>query len=235
MVAKPIAETLASLQEAVWIDGEPESAPLLLDFRPVLALMAELGYLERDVDRWLIEFNHANRELAGKLELDADGALLITPRLKEAGSSDEMVMLVSLANWAENYGGDAHGSRIGIRLPNGQRYAPDAAWISPEQQSNRPPLLEDDWLLPFCPTFVVEIRSRSDRLASLQRKMADYVANGAQLGWLIDPYQRRVHIYRPDVEPEIVEDPETVSGESIMPGFVFEVQRRVFDRAGVAR
>ena len=242
MVAKPItaspsAETPAVMLEAMWIDGDPEPSPLVLDFRPVLELMAQLEYTERDIDRWFIEFNHANHELVGKLELDAEGALLITPMLREAGSSDEMVTLVSLANWAEGYGGDAHGSRLGIRMPNGQIYAPDAAWISPEQQANRPPPYPapDDWLLPFCPAFVVEIRSRSDRLAPLQRKMADYVANGALLAWLIDPYQRQVHIYRPGAEPEILDDPEAVSGDPELPGFVFEVRRRIFDREGVER
>ncbi len=237
MVAKPIVEIPIVLLEAMWVDGEQETSPLVLDFRPVLELMARLEYSERDVDRWLIEFNHANSDLVGKLELDAEGALLITPMLREAGSSDEMVTLVSLANWAEDYGGDVHGSRLGIRMPNGQRYAPDAAWISPEQQADRPEPYPapEDWLLPFCPAFVVEIRSRSDRLAALQRKMADYIANGALLAWLIDPYQRQVHIYRPGVAPLVLDDPEVVSGEPELTGFVFEVRRRIFDRESEPR
>ena len=237
MVAKPIVATPKLLVESMWVDGETETSPLVLDFRLVVDLMAQLEYSERDIDRWFIEFNHANHELVGKLELDAEGALLITPMLREAGSSDEMATLVSLANWAEGYGGDAHGSRLGIRMPNGQIYAPDAAWISAEQQANRPPPYPEpqDWLLPFCPAFVVEIRSRSDRLLPLQRKMADYIANGALLGWLIDPYQRRVHIYCPGVAPEVLEDPEVVSGEPVLPGFVFEVRQRIFDRDGVER
>ena len=235
MVAKPTVEVPAALREAMWVEGEPENSPLALDFRPVLELMARLGYADQDVDRWLIEFNHANKDTVGKLELDADGALLITPMLKQAGSSDEAECLIDLGVWTREFGGEAHGSRLGMRMPNGQRYAPDAAWISPEQQANRPPPLEDDWLLPFCPAFVVEIRSRSDRLAPLQRKMLEYVSNGALLGWLIDPYQRRVHVYRPGAEPEVLDDPETVSGDPELPGFVFAVRQHVFDREGVAR
>ena len=237
MVAKPIIDTPRIFLESMWVDGDPEPSPLVLDFRPVLELMAQLEYSERDIDRWFIEFNHANHELVGKLELDAEGALLITPMLREAGSSDEAECLIDLGFWTRGYGGDAHGSRLGIRMPNGQIYAPDAAWISAEQQANRPPPFPppDDWLLPFCPAFVVEIRSRSDRLAPLQRKMADYTANGALLGWLIDPYQRRVHIYRPGVDPEVLEDPETLNGDPELPGFVFEVRRRIFDREGVER
>ena len=231
MVAKPVTELPATLREAMWVDGDPESAPLVLDFRPVLELMARLELTERDVDRWLIEFNHANSDLVGKLELDAKGGLLISPMLRDEGARDEAETLTDLNIWSREYGGNAYGSRLGMRLPNGQRYAPDAAWISPEQQANRPPHYPapDDWLLPFCPAFVVEVRSRSDRLAPLRRKMAEYIANGALLGWLIDPFQRQVHVYRPGVEPEMLDDPETVSGEPELPGFVFEVRRRVFD------
>ncbi len=230
MAAKPITETPASLREAMWIDGDPTPSPLHLDFRPVLELLARLGYTERDVDGWLLKFNHANRDLVGKLELNAEGALLVSPMLREEGSGDETETLTDLNIWSRGYGGKAHGSRLGIRLPGGQRYAPDAAWISPEQQANRPPPLEDDWLLPFCPAFVVEILSRNDSVAAAQRKMVDYIANGALLGWLIDPYRRRVHIYRPGVAPETLDDPDTVSGEPELPGFVFEARQRIFDR-----
>ena len=237
MVAKPNIEIPAVMLEAMWVDGDLEPSPLVLDFRPVLELMAQLGYAERDIDRWMIEFNHANHELVGKLELDAVGALLLTPLPGVAGSGDEVQVAIDLGNWTRDYGGEAHGARLGIRLPNGHRYAPDAAWISPEQLVNEPEPYPppDDWLLPFCPAFVVEIRSRSDRLAPIQRKMAEYIANGALLGWLIDPYQRQVHIYRPGVEPEVLDDPETVSGEPELPGFVFEVRRRIFDREGAER
>ena len=237
MVAKPITETPRLFLESMWVDGETETSPLVLDFRPVLELMAQLEYSERDIDRWFIEFNHANHELVGKLELDAEGALLITPMLREEGSTDELECATDLNIWTRDHGGAAHGSRLGIRMPNGQIYAPDAAWISPEQQANRPPQYPgaEQWLLPFCPAFVVEIRSRSDRLAPIQRKMADYIANGALLGWLIDPYRRLVHIYRPSRDPEVLEDPEVVSGDPELPGFMFEVRRRIFDREGVER
>ena len=231
MVAKPVTERPATQREAMWVDGDLEPAPLVLDFRPVLELMARLELTEQDVDRWLIEFNHANSDLVGKLELDAEGGLLISPMLRDEGARDEAETLTDLNIWSREYGGNAYGSRLGMRLPNGQRYAPDAAWISPEQQANRPPPYPapDDWLLPFCPAFVVEVRSRSDRLAALQRKMAEYIDNGALLAWLIDPFQRQVHVYRPGVAPEVLDDPERVSGEPELPGFVFEVRRRIFD------
>lgn len=237
MVAKPVIETSMIFAESMWVDGEPETSPLVLDFRPVLELMAKLEYSEREIDRWVIEFNHANSDLVGKLELNAEGALLVSPMLREAGSADELECATDLNIWAREYGGAAHGSRLGIRMPSGDIYAPDAAWISPDQQANRPEPYPapEDWLLPFCPAFVVEIRSRSDRLAPLQRKMAEYVANGALLGWLIDPYQRQVHVYLPGNEPMILDDPPVVNGEPVLPGFVFEVRRRIFDRESEPR
>ena len=83
--------------------------------------------------------------------------------------------------------------------------------------------------IPFAPRFVVEIRSRSNSLESQQTKMDHWVDYGVALGWLIDPFLRQVHIYRPGVEPQILNDPETVSGEPELPGFAFNVRGRIFD------
>ena len=235
MVAKPIAPARPAASapppERIWVDGDPTPSPLRLDFRPALKLLAKLGYAERDVDQWLLEFNKANRDLVGKLELNTEGMLLVSPMQSKAGAGDEAETLTDLNNWSRDYGGRAYGSRLGVRLPSGQRYAPDAAWLTPEQERDANRILQDsdDWLLPFCPAFVVEILSRNDSVAAAQRKMAEYIANGALLGWLIDRFRRRVHIYRPGVPPEVLDDPETVSGDPELPGFVFAVRRRIFD------
>ena len=115
-----------------------------------------------------------------------------------------------------------------MRLPDGSRIrAGCAVWLSPEQVAALPPV-SDDKAITVCPVFVAEIMSGTDRLPPMQRKMERYIANGAQLGWLIDPYRRQVHIYRPGADVEILNDPETVSGDPILPGFVFEVRRRIF-------
>ena len=120
MVAKPIAPAPAAPPpERSWVDGDPTPSPLRLDFRPALKLLAKLGYAERDVDGWLLEFNQANRDLVGKLELDAAGGLLVSPMLKKEGSRDEAETLTDLNIWTRDYGGEAHGSRLGIRLPGG--------------------------------------------------------------------------------------------------------------------
>ena len=85
--------------------------------------------------------------------------------------------------------------------------------------------------IAVCPDFAIEIRSGSDNLAPRHDKMQIYVLNGALLGWLIDPPNRRVYIYRAgQPEPELLENPATLSSEVVLPGFVFEVSRWIYDR-----
>ena len=230
MVAKPTAENLAIFEQNMWVDGDAAPSPIHLDFRPVLEILAEAGIDGAKLDKWLLDLNEANRELVGKLELTSEGALLISPMQSKRGSREEAEFIIDLGVWTRAHGGEAHGSRLGIRISEGNRYAPDAAWLSPEQLASYTPS-EETWLLDFCPYFVVEIMSRNDSMASAQRKMRDYVDHGATLGWLIDPFRRRVHIYRPGVDVVVLDDPETVSGEPDLPGFVFDVRSRIFDAA----
>ena len=230
MVAKPTAENLAIFEQNMWVDGDAAPSPIHLDFRPVLEILAEAGIDGAKLDKWLLDLNEANRELVGKLELTSEGALLISPMQSKRGSREEAEFIIDLGVWTRAHGGEAHGSRLGIRISEGNRYAPDAAWLSPEQLASYTPS-EETWLLDFCPYFVVEIMSRNDSQASAQRKMRDYVDHGATLGWLIDPFRRRVHIYRPGVDVVVLDDPETVSGEPDLPGFVFDVRSRIFDAA----
>ncbi len=230
MVAKSTTEIPAIFLENMWIDGDPAPSPIHLDFRPVLKILAQAGITGAKLDEWLLDLNEANRDLVGKLELTSDGALLISPMQSKYGSKLEGEFFVDLGVWARAHGGEAHGARLGVHFPNDARYAPDAAWLSPEQLAAYTPS-EETWLLDFCPYFVVEIMSRNDSMTSAQRKMRDYIDHGATLGWLIDPFRRRVHIYRPGVDVLVLDDPETVSGEPDLPGFVFDVRSRIFDAA----
>jgi Uma2 family endonuclease len=115
-------------------------------------------------------------------------------------------------------------SSTGFTLPNGAKRSPDLAWVkrerwealSVEQRRQFPPL---------CPDFVVELRSPSDALATVQAKLQEYLDNGAHLGWLIDPREKKVYIYRPQTPVACVDDPQTVSGEPVLPGFVLELKR----------
>ncbi|MDE2788610.1 MAG: Uma2 family endonuclease [Chloroflexota bacterium] len=230
MVAKPTTEIPAIFLENVWVDGDPAPSPIHLDFRPLLKILADVGITGAKLDEWLLDLNEANRELVGKLELTSEGALLISPMQSKRGSREEAEFIIDLGVWTRAHGGEAHGARLGVHFPNGARYAPDAAWLSPEQLAAYTPS-EETWLLDFCPYFVVEIMSRTDSQASAHRKMRDYIDHGATLGWLIDPFRRSVHIYRPGVDVVVLDDPETVSGEPDLPGFIFNVRSRIFDAA----
>ncbi|NES00642.1 MAG: Uma2 family endonuclease, partial [Symploca sp. SIO1B1] len=97
-----------------------------------------------------------------------------------------------------------------------------ASWVKLERWNALTPE-EQDRFLPLCPDFVVELMSPSDTLAETREKMEEYIANGAKLGWLINRKKRQVEIYRPQQEVEILDNPQTVSGEDILPGFVLDL------------
>ncbi len=200
--------------------------PLWVNIRPILESVA--GKLtEDDIDQWFVGFHELNQGRGFYLELTAEGELVINPMVNRKGSYAELELGIDLGIWNREHGGEAHGANANLRLPDGSRIRPDALWLSPEQVAGLPPVAEDR-PITVCPAFVVEIMSGTDRLPPLRRKMERYIANGARLGWLIDPYRRRVYVYRPDTEVAVLEDPETISGDPVMPGFVFEVRRRIF-------
>ena len=127
--------------------------------------------------------------------------------------------------WAkQDQTGVAFDSSGGFKLPNGATRSPDAAWV---KRSRLAALTRDQKqkFLPLCPDFVIELRSPTDNLQATQDKMREYMDNGAQLGWLIDPLTRRVHAYRPQSQPEILEAPDTVSADPFLPGFRLDLQR----------
>ena len=105
-----------------------------------------------------------------------------------------------------------------ITLPNGAVRSPDAAWLGRHRLA-RLSDEEKEKFLPLCPDFVIELVSPSDDLPTVRAKLEEYLANGAQLGWLIDPQQRRVEIYRPGAPVQRLDDPATVSGEPLLAGF----------------
>jgi len=130
----------------------------------------------------------------------------------------------SFAVWARQDGtGLGFDSSSLFSLPNGAKRSPDLCWIRKERWDA---LTDDEQekFSPICPDFVVELRSPSDSLKRLKKKMEEYVENGAQLGWLIDPLKKTVHVYRPQAAVEILDDPETISGEPLLPGFTLNVR-----------
>lgn len=158
-----------------------------------------------------------------RIELTARGDLVIMPPTGGQTGLRNARLTARLQNWAESDGsGLVFDSSTLFTLPNGACRSPDASWIrrfrweslSPEERDQFPPL---------CPDFVVEIRSRTDRLSVLLEKMDEYVANGAQLGWLIDPLDRKVHLFVPGQPVRCLDDPASVSGDSLLPGFVLDL------------
>ncbi len=98
-------------------------------------------------------------------------------------------------------------------------YSPDASWVSNQKWDGLTQQQREEEFSPLAPDFVVELRSSSDSLKKLQKKMAEYIENGVRLGWLIDPKNKIVEVYRQGKEVEILESPATVSGEDVLPGF----------------
>ena len=207
-------------------DGVELKRPLSVNIKPILDSVA--GKLSDDeIDQWFVGFARENEGRGFTLELTAEGELVISPMVNRGGGRAEFRLANALGSWEDIYGGEAYGADANMRLPDGSRIRPDALWLSPQQVAELPPVSEDR-AITVCPAFVAEIVSGTDTLPPLQRKMERYMANGAELGWLIDPYRKRVHIYRPDTAAEILEGPETISGDPVMPGFEFAVRQRIF-------
>ena len=159
-----------------------------------------------------------------RIELTADRELIImSPTGYETGWRNAKITQ-RVANWTEQDGtGICFDSSTLFTLPNGAKRSPDASWIQ-KVRCERLSSEERSTFAPICPDFVAELRSPSDTLADLQEKMADYIRNGARLGWLLDPVEKRVHIYRPRQGPECLENPEYVTGEDVLSGFKFNFQ-----------
>ena len=167
-------------------------------------------------------FCQINKDL--RIERTAKGDLIIMPPAGWETGRRNAGLTMELGVWAKRDGTGVVGdSSTGFKLPNGATRSPDAAWVRKSRLANVPPDQKKKFL-PLCPDFVVELRSETDRLTDLQEKMQEYIDNGAQLGWLIDPQERRVYIYRPEHEVESLENPSSVSGEPELPGFVLALQ-----------
>ncbi|MEW6125768.1 MAG: Uma2 family endonuclease [Acidobacteriota bacterium] len=158
-----------------------------------------------------------------KFEVTAEGELIVmSPTGSKTGIRNSK-LTTRLLNWAETDGtGVCFDSSTLFALPNGAKRSPDASWIHLDRWNALSENEQEDFA-PICPDFVVELRSKSDRLKPLQKKMAEYIKNGAQLGWLIDPENRRVHIYRPNQDVEILDNPDSLNGETVLPGFVLNL------------
>lgn len=190
-----------------------ERKPLVLHFGPVLGKMSE---------REFYEFCQLNKEL--RIELTGEGDLVIMPPTGGKTGRRNSKLTRRLTAWAEEDGtGQPFDSSTGFTLPNGAKRSPDFAWITNERWDALTESEQEEFP-PLCPDFVVELRSRTDALAPLQKKMKEYIENGARLGWLLDPTRKKVYVYRPRAAVEILDDPKVVSGEPILRGFTLDVR-----------
>lgn len=163
----------------------------------------------------------ANPEI--KLERTPTGELVImSPTGGETGMNNA-TLIARFVIWNEQTDlGVVFDSSTCFKLPNGGDRSPDVAWVeksrwdalTPDQRRKFPPL---------CPDFALELASPSDNLATLRAKMQEYLDSGLRLGWLINPQDKQVEIYRPQQPPEVLSSPATLSGESVLPGFTLQL------------
>ena len=158
-----------------------------------------------------------------RFERTASGEIIIMPPTGGETSNRNIELAYQLQAWSrQNNLGKAFDSNGGFTLPNGAVRAPDASWLKLERWEALTPQQRQKFL-PLCPDFVVELRSPTDSVKQTQEKMQEYIDNGARLGWFIDAKTRRVGIYRGDHTVELLENPASLSGEDVLPGFVLNM------------
>ena len=157
------------------------------------------------------------------VERTKEGVILMNAPAGGATSDGNREITAQLSNWwKEHRRGRAFDSSAGFFLPDGSMLNPDAAYLTAKQLSG---LTRDDFahFLRLAPAFVVELRSFTDRLADMQRKMEAWIANGVELGWLVDPFAKQVHIYEPRAAPRI-EAGSCVAGTGPVDGFILDLE-----------
>ncbi|MEH2265660.1 Uma2 family endonuclease [Nostoc sp.] len=173
-------------------------------------------------DEQFFQMCQKNRDY--RFERTASGELLIMPPTGSDTGRRNVKITTQLDIWnSESNLGEVFDSSTGFTLPNGAERSPDASWVKIERWNALTPEQQEKFA-PICPDFVIELRSRTDSLKELQEKMQEYIENGVQLGWLIDRKNQRVEIYRPGKDVEILDNPASVSGENVLPGFVLDLQ-----------
>ena len=201
---------------------QTERGPVLVE--PLGPIVLRLDPIVRLTDDVLLELSSLNDTL--RMERNAQGDLEILPPTFPTTGNQNAGITARVALWAEQDGtGVVFDSSTGFTLPNGAVRSPDASWIL----KTRLAALTDEQRQGFwhiTPDFVIELRSSSDTVRGLQRKMQEYLEKGVRLGWMIDPLDplRRVYVYRPNAEVETLEGPESLSGEPELPGFTLDLK-----------
>ena len=187
------------------------------------AITLDLRQLIHITDEQFYKLCQANPDI--KLERKAKGELIVMPPTGGESGKRNADLTADLVVWnRQRKLGVVFDSSTGFSLPNGAKRSPDASWLSLErwialtaQQRKR--------FLPLCPDFVIELMSETDALEDAQEKMIEYISNGLRLGWLLDPKNKRVEVYRQGQPVEVFQSPTTLSGEDVLPGFVLELSQ----------
>ncbi|MFN6560564.1 MAG: Uma2 family endonuclease [Nostoc sp. ChiSLP01] len=175
-------------------------------------------------DEQFFEFCQVNRDL--RIERNKFGELVIMPPTGSETGNREGNIFGQLWVWSEQDGtGITFSSSTGFKLSTGAERSPDASWIKLERWNSLSSEQQQKFA-PICPDFVVELKSPSDNLQTLKEKMEEYMNEpGIQLSWLIDRKQRKVYIYRPGLSEECLDNPASVSGDPILPGFILNMSK----------
>ena len=184
--------------------------PITLSFRNVALSDDQFYQLCQDNENW-------------QLERTAQGELIIMPPVGGLSGNRESNLIGELWLWNRQAQlGKVFSSSTIFTLPNGAKRSPDVAWVKSDRWESLT-LEEQEKFPPLCPDFVIELRSRTDSLSQLQEKMQEYLDSGLQLGWLINPQEQQVEIYRPNQAIEIVQLPTILSGEKVLPEFILDI------------
>ncbi|MBE9119548.1 Uma2 family endonuclease [Tychonema sp. LEGE 07199] len=160
-----------------------------------------------------------------KLERSANGELIAMPPTGGETGKRNSKLNLQVGIWNEQTElGEVFDSSTGFTLPNKADRSPDASWVEKSRWQALTPEQREKFI-PLCPDFVIELVSPSDSLKKTQEKMQEYIENGCRLGWLINRKKREVEIYRLGRSVEILQSPQTLSGEDVLPGFVLNLQK----------
>ena len=198
------------------VQAPAQSQPLFLQLPSELALYV--------TSEQFAALAAANRDL--RLERTATGELIVNPPTGGETGHRNSKITYFLVRWIGEEGGSGYAfdSSTGFELPNGANRSPDVAWVRQERWDALTSEQREGFI-PLCPDFAVELRSKTDSLKDLRAKLQEYLENGTQLGWLIDPQNKRVEVYRPGQAVEVLENPESLSGEDVLPGFTLTLRR----------
>lgn len=195
-----------------------KTAPVIHTYTPV---SFQMPVDVHDPDDMLVALQQLNHDL--RIERNAHGEFIIMPPASSDTGRRNATLLISFGIWAKKNGeGVVFDSSTGFTLLNGAVRSPDVAWIRQERWQALS-AIEKRRFAPISPDFLIELRSRTDQLSILQQKMAEYMSNGVQLAWLIDPIDKQVHIYEANQEIKILQNPSEVSGEPLLKDFVLEL------------